>query len=190
LVLVAASAASVSVARSHLLPLPVLPERRLPADWSGIQLSSRSARPRPGHEHGPGTTPSISIKPPINVLTHMRATSRRRPVRCSPRLWPPGWNAPPLGFPPSFAPRRPGAGRRTPGRGEAIEHGPGTTRSAHVNRLQSGSSLNTCDLASHVAKRISGRTQWFANRRRKRARRCVRCRGARSSRGLRACGST
>ena len=34
-----------------------------------------------------------------------------------------------LGFPPSFAPRRPGAGQRTPGWGQAIEHGPGTTRS-------------------------------------------------------------
>ena len=34
-----------------------------------------------------------------------------------------------LGFPPSFAPRRPGAGRRTSRWGQAIEHGPGTTRS-------------------------------------------------------------
>jgi hypothetical protein len=31
------------------------------------------------------------------------------PVRSSPRLWRPGWNGPPLGLPPSFAPRRPGA---------------------------------------------------------------------------------
>ena len=36
-----------------------------------------------------------------------------------------------LGLPPGFAPRRPGAGRRTPGWGQAIEHGPGTTRSTH-----------------------------------------------------------
>jgi hypothetical protein len=35
--------------------------------------------------------------------------SSNSPVRSSPRLWPPGWNGPPLGFPPSFAPRRPGA---------------------------------------------------------------------------------
>jgi hypothetical protein len=42
-------------------------------------------RPRPGHEHGPGTTPSISVEPPINAFTHMRATSRRKPVRSSPR---------------------------------------------------------------------------------------------------------
>jgi hypothetical protein len=51
------------------------------------------------------------------------------PVRSSPRRWPPGWNGPPLGFTPSFAPRRPGAGQRTSGRRQAIEHGPGTTRS-------------------------------------------------------------
>ena len=44
-------------------------------------------RPRPGHEHGPGTTPSISIEPPINAFTPMRATSRRKPARSSPRPW-------------------------------------------------------------------------------------------------------
>ena len=48
-------------------------------------------RPRPGHEHGPGTTPSIFVEPPNNAFTHMRATSRRRPVRSSPRPPPPGW---------------------------------------------------------------------------------------------------
>ena len=36
---------------------------------------------------------------------------------------------PPLGSSLGFAPRRPGVGRRTPGWGQAIEHGPGTTRS-------------------------------------------------------------
>jgi hypothetical protein len=56
-----------------------------------------------------------------------------------------------LGFPPSFAPRRPGAGRRTSGWGQAIEHGPGTTSSTHIGSvLQSSSSLIACDLASHV----------------------------------------
>jgi len=37
-------------------------------------------------------------------------------------------------FPLGFAPRRPRAGRRTPGWGQAIEHGPGTTRSTHISR--------------------------------------------------------
>ena len=35
---------------------------------------------------------------------------------------------------PGFAPRRPGAGRRTPRWRQAIEHGPGTTRSTHIGR--------------------------------------------------------
>jgi hypothetical protein len=64
-------------------------------------------------------------------ITRHSEGSRNSPVRSSPRLWPPGWNGPPLGFPPGFAPRRPRAGRRTPGWGQAIEHGPGTTRSTH-----------------------------------------------------------
>ena len=57
-------------------------------------------RPRPGHEHGPGTTPSIFVEPPINVFfTHMRATSRRRAVRSSPRLSPPDRTGTPWAFP-------------------------------------------------------------------------------------------
>jgi hypothetical protein len=48
-----------------------------------------------------------------------------RPVFPSPVA--PGSDGSRLGFPPSFAPRRPGAGRRTSGRGQAIEHGPETT---------------------------------------------------------------
>ena len=40
--------------------------------------------------------------------------------------------------------------RRTSRWGQAIEHGPGTTRStSHQSNLQSCSSLTTCDLASH-----------------------------------------
>jgi hypothetical protein len=51
-----------------------------------------------------------------------------------------------------LAPRRPRAGRRTPRWGQAIKHGPGTTaRLTFSVDLQSGSSLNACDLASHVA---------------------------------------
>ena len=60
-----------------------------------------------------------------------------------------------LGLPPEAshpADRR----RRTSGRGQAVEHGPGTTRS-HQLILQSGSSLVSCDLASHRAKRKRGR---------------------------------
>jgi hypothetical protein len=53
-------------------------------------------------------------------------------------------------FVPGFAPRRPRAERRTPGWGQAIEHGPGTTAQLTFAALQSGSSLNACDLASHA----------------------------------------
>jgi hypothetical protein len=42
-----------------------------------------------------------------------------------------------FGFPLSFAPRRPGAGQRTSGRGQAIEHGPGTTSSTSHPRRSS-----------------------------------------------------
>jgi hypothetical protein len=67
-------------------------------------------------------------------ITRHSEGSRNSPVRSSPRLWPPGWNGPPLGFPPGFAPRRPGAGRRTPGWGQAIEHGPGLLAQHHISR--------------------------------------------------------
>jgi hypothetical protein len=60
-----------------------------------------------------------------------------------------------LRLPPSFAPRQPRARRRTSRRGQAIEHGPGTTRSHHISRSPIRSSLVMCDLASHVAKRKS-----------------------------------
>ena len=48
----------------------------------------------------------------------------------------------PLGFAPSFAPRRPGAGRRTWGRRQAVEHGPtwNYTPQLTIVDLQSGSS--------------------------------------------------
>jgi hypothetical protein len=65
--------------------------------------------------------------------------SSNSPVRSSPRLRPPGWNEPPLGLPPdASAPRRPGADDARQGRGQAVEHGPGTTRStSHPLTLQS-----------------------------------------------------
>lgn len=106
-------------------------------------------RPRPGHEHGPGTTPSISIEPPINVFTPMRTTSRRKPVRSSPRPRHPDGTSSDFGFPPSSAPRRPRAGQRTPGWGQAIEHGPETTLYGISQASNPACSLNACDLTSH-----------------------------------------
>ncbi len=69
-----------------------------------------------------------SHRPGFAYEASTRVQAIRR-SRSSPRLWRPGWNGPPLGLPSRFAPRRPGAGRRTPRWGQAIEHGPGTTRS-------------------------------------------------------------
>ena len=53
--------------------------------------------------------------------------SSNSPVRSSPRLWPPGWNGSPWAFLRASHPAVTGSARR--GWGQAIEHGPGTTRS-------------------------------------------------------------
>ena len=69
-----------------------------------------------------------------------------------------------MGFPPSFAPRRPGAGRRTSGRGQAIEHGPGTHALRHISRSSNPAcSLNACDLASHGDEQVR-RDAWVETR--------------------------
>src|SRR5436305_111755 len=68
-----------------------------------------------------------------------------RPVFPSPA--PPGWNRQRFGFPRASHPAVTSSARR--GRGQAIEHGPGTTAQLTSVDLQSGSSLNACDLASH-----------------------------------------
>jgi hypothetical protein len=101
---------------AHPGPGP-LPGRRLPL------LRGQSPHPAPAsHRARPCLT------------RHLPKVHTCSPVRSSPRRWPPGWNGPPLGFPPGFAPRRPGAGQRTPGRRQAIGHGPGPTRSTRNRR--------------------------------------------------------
>jgi hypothetical protein len=92
-----------------------LPSRRLPHSQRPV-LAPHPARPigrGPLHE---ASTRVQAIRPSGLPLARGRpdGTGRR------------------FGFPPSFAPRRPRAGRRTPGWGQAIEHGPGTTRSTHI----------------------------------------------------------
>jgi hypothetical protein len=85
--------------------------------------------------------------------------SSNSPVRSSPRPRPPGWNEPPLRLPPeASAPRRPGADDARRGWGQAVEHGPGTTRStSHPLILQSA--VHSCDLASHRPWRGSARAR-------------------------------
>jgi hypothetical protein len=65
-----------------------------------------------------------------------------------------------FGFPPSFEPRRPGAGRRTSGWGQAIEHGPGTTLYVIDLASNPACSLVACDIASHRSKRPPFRRGW------------------------------
>jgi Transposase DDE domain group 1 len=68
----------------------------------------------------------------------------------SPRLWPPGWNGPPLGFPPSSAPRRPGADNARRGGDRPSSTGLELRAQHHISRSSSPcSSLTTCDIASH-----------------------------------------
>ena len=54
-----------------------------PSSFEPRRLSTgrRTSRWGQAVEHGPGTTLTASAEPPINVVTHMRATSRRRNVR-------------------------------------------------------------------------------------------------------------
>jgi hypothetical protein len=82
--------------------------------------------------------------------------SSNSPVRSSPRLWPPGWNGPPLGFPPSFAPRRPGADDARRGEDRPASTGLELRAQHHIGRSSNPcSSLTTCDLASHDEVRAS-----------------------------------
>jgi hypothetical protein len=81
----------------------------------------------------PCTPPHIpSTRISLNEASTKGSHVFARPI--FPRLWPPGWNGPPLGCSLGFTPRRPRARRRTPGQGQAIEHGPGTTSSTHIRR--------------------------------------------------------
>jgi hypothetical protein len=111
--------------------------RELRPGWVPSIPRGRRCSPRSGRTLQPA--PAASQRPVLTSpppTTHRRGPFTRhqrrfkqftRPVFPSPGA--PGQNGNALGFPPSFAPRRPRAGRRTSGRGQAIEHGPGTTRS-------------------------------------------------------------
>jgi hypothetical protein len=97
------------------------------------------ARPAPAAPRRlvPASPPTIpSARAPIT--RHQRGFKQfTRPVFPSPART--GWNGPPLRLPPgASAPRRPGADDARQGRGQALEHGPGTTRStSHPLILQS-----------------------------------------------------
>jgi hypothetical protein len=106
-----------------------VPSRRLPLH------SGQSFHP------APASHPQGSASRGINE------GSSDSPVRSSPRLWPPGWNGQPLGFPPSSAPHRHRRRASRVGTGQRAR----TSNNAHdISRTSDlARSLNTCDLASH-----------------------------------------
>ena len=106
---------------------------------SGFCLSFEPRRGRRRRTSGRGQATSTGLElrlrsmfePPINVFTHCVRPRVADPSGLPLACGRPDGTGRHLGFPLGFAPRRPGAGRRTPGQGQAIEHGPGTTRSTH-----------------------------------------------------------
>jgi hypothetical protein len=104
----------------------------------GRRCSSRTERTA---QPAPAALPRLVLQPRSNILPCeaplYEASTRVQAIRPSglplARGRPDGTGRR-LGFPPSFAPRRPRAERRTSRWGQAIEHGPGTTRSTHISR--------------------------------------------------------
>jgi hypothetical protein len=122
----------------------------------GRRCSSRTGattRPAPAasQRQRPCTPPTI---PPTRISLNEASTKGShvfaRPI--FPSLWPPGWNGPPLGLTPGL--RTPPTKSRTTharaGTGHRARTWNYSLHSSSVD-LQSGSSLVTCDLASHVA---------------------------------------
>jgi hypothetical protein len=127
----------------------------------GYRVPHARARTGVGAPSTPRTTVLIPTKPfslagacrftaasPLTPLQHpprgaslLEASTRVQAIHPSglPLAWrPPDGTGDPFGFPPSFAPRRPGAGQRTSGWGQAIEHGPETrSTTSHQPSLQS-----------------------------------------------------
>ena len=97
----------------------------------GRRCSPRSGgRPQPA----PAAPRRLVLQPRSNIPScggllerGINEGSSNSPVRSSPRLWPPGWNGSPWAFLRASHPAVTGSARR--GWGQAIEHGPGTTRS-------------------------------------------------------------
>ena len=99
----------------------------------------------------PCTPPQPSIDAGLCSTRHQPGVHTSSPVRSSPRLTLPDgtgtpWLSPELRTPPT------GAGRRTSGRGQAIEHGPETTLYVIDPASNPACSLVMCDLASHATK--------------------------------------
>jgi hypothetical protein len=110
----------------------------LRSGWAPSVPRGQRCSPRTGplparrlpHRNGQSLSPPYVPSTRLRLTRHQPRVHTCSPVRSSPACGRPDGTGRPwasLGF----APRRPGAGRRTPGQGQAIEHGPGTTRSTH-----------------------------------------------------------
>ena len=115
---------------------------------SGAHPAGSPPRPAPAASQRPVPKPRHTI-PPCEAPLHEASTGvhSRSPVRSSPRHRPRDGTSGASASPRASHPAVTGSARR--GRGQAIEHGPGTTAQLTFVDLQSSSSLNACDLASH-----------------------------------------
>ena len=121
----------------------------------GAHPAGSPPRPAPAASQRPVPKPRHGV-PPCEALLHGASTGvySRSPVRSSPRLRPRGGTGGASAFPRASHPTVTGSARQ--GWGQAIEHGPGTTAQLTSVDLQSSSSLNACDLASHGEEQGTG----------------------------------
>ena len=121
----------------------------------GAHPAGSPPRPAPAASQRPVPKPRHNI-PPCEALLHGPSTGvhSRSPVRSSPRPRPRDGTGGASASPRASHPAVTGNARQ--GRGQAIEHGPGTTAQLTSVDLQSGSSLNACDLASHGEQEVCG----------------------------------
>ena len=132
---------------------------RAPSKPRGQRCSPRPRRLPAGrrpHHSGQSLHPAALPIDRGRITRHSEG-SRNSPVRSSPRLWPPGWNGPPLDFPRASHPadQEPDDARRGRDRPSSTDLGPHAQLTSAD--LQSGSPLAMCDLGSHVAKAIARR---------------------------------
>jgi len=150
---------------------------------SGAHPAGSPPRPAPAASQRPVPKPRHTI-PPCEAPLHEASTGvhSRSPVRSSPRHRPRDGTSGASASPRASHPAVTGSARR--GRGQAIEHGPGTTAQLTSVDLQSGSSLNACDRASHGEQEGSPRSSGSALRQTPRPERAHTLAGAAQSGGL------
>ena len=120
---------------------------------SGAHPAGSPPRPAPAASQRPVPKPRHDI-PPREALLHGPSTGvySRSPVRSSLRPRSRDGTSGASASPRAPHPAVTGSARQ--GQGQAIEHGPGTTAQLTSVDLQSDSSLNACDLASHGDERV------------------------------------